>query len=66
MSPGCLNKDKNSKKCNCTYSGCPRHGVCCECLQHHLGQKQLPACCFSPEVEKTYDRSIERFIETWR
>lgn len=51
--------------CTCTYSGCPRHGRCCECLSYHLASKQLPACCFPPEVEKTYDRSFARFIKTW-
>jgi len=25
--------------------------------------KELPACCFTPEVEKTYDRSFKRFVE---
>jgi len=24
---------------------------------------ELPACCFPPEVEKTFDRSIKKFIE---
>jgi hypothetical protein len=25
--------------------------------------KQLPACCFPNEVERTYDRSFERFAQ---
>lgn len=66
MSPTCANKQKNTAVCTCTYSGCPRHGVCCECLQYHLASKQLPACCFTPEAEKTYDRSFKKFIETWK
>ncbi len=57
-------KEKNSKECNCTYSGCPRKGVCCDCITHHRKKGELPACYFSEEVEKSYDRSIERFIET--
>jgi hypothetical protein len=54
-------KSSNARFCNCTYPGCERHGVCCECLQYHLGMRQLPACCFPKEVERTYDRSFERF-----
>jgi len=57
----CKLKD-NLKNCPCTYEGCPRKGVCCDCLSHHLQKKQLPACCFSKETESTYDRSFERFI----
>ena len=54
---------QNTRKCVCTYPGCPRHGKCCECLAYHLESEELPACCFPPEVEKTYDRSFGRFIE---
>ncbi|MFH1656197.1 MAG: DUF6485 family protein [Candidatus Nealsonbacteria bacterium] len=56
-------KDKNSIDCKCTYLGCPRKGICCECLRHHLESDELPACYFSTETEKTFDRSIERFIK---
>jgi hypothetical protein len=35
--------------------------MCCECLHYHLGMRQLPACCFPKDVERTYDRSFERF-----
>lgn len=55
---------KNLKSCPCTYPGCKRKGICCECIRHHVENRELPACCFSPEVEKTYDRSMERFIQT--
>ena len=58
----CPNKTKNDKACNCTYPGCARHGVCCECLAYHRAQGQLPACYFTAEQEKTWDRSIEHFI----
>lgn len=54
----------NQLKCSCTYPGCPHHGKCCECMDYHLGMKQLPACCFPPEVEKTYDRSFRKFVHT--
>jgi len=56
-------KAANTKNCNCTYSGCPRKGICCECLAYHLNMNELPACCFPKDIEKTYDRSFEKFIE---
>ena len=59
----CKNKKKNLTICNCSYDPCERKGTCCECLHYHRTKGQLPACYFSPEVEKTYDRSIRKFIE---
>ncbi len=56
-------KDGNLEKCNCTYEPCPRKGVCCDCLTYHLKSRQLPGCCFPDDVEKTYNRSFERFAE---
>jgi len=56
-------KLKNLKTCPCTYPGCPRKGICCECLRHHLENDELPACCFSAEAEKSYDRSINKFMK---
>jgi hypothetical protein len=56
-------KETNIENCNCTYGGCSRKGVCCECLSYHLKMKQLPACCFPDNIEKTYDRSFEKFAE---
>lgn len=52
---------RNQKRCSCSYSPCPRKGICCECLEFHLNQRELPACCFPPEAERTYDRSFEHF-----
>ena len=54
---------KNKKICNCTYEPCSRKGICCECISYHLENNELPACYFPDEVEKTYDRSIEKFIQ---
>ncbi len=59
----CSNAKSNIDACNCTYPGCPRKGNCCECLHYHLAVNQLPACAFTDEVEKTWDRSFERFAE---
>jgi len=56
-------KEENIKDCPCTYPGCERKGICCECIKYHWGRGELPACFFSKEVEKTYDRSIKKFIE---
>lgn len=54
--------ETNRLKCNCTYEPCPRKGICCECISYHRELGELPACYFPPGVERTYDRSIERFI----
>jgi hypothetical protein len=65
MAFDCEKLKSNMEFCNCTYAGCPRMGNCCACLQYHLNQKQLPACCFPEDAEKTWDRSFRKFIETW-
>jgi len=57
------NIQANKSRCNCTYEPCSRKGKCCECIAYHLEREELPACCFSPEIEGTYDRSISRFIQ---
>ncbi|MFH1424716.1 MAG: DUF6485 family protein [archaeon] len=54
--------NQENADCPCTYS-CEKHGKCCECLKYHLGRNELPACCFSSETEKTYDRSFQKFAE---
>jgi len=56
-------KKKNLKNCACTYPGCERKGICCECLRYHLEKDELPGCCFSSVTEAGYDRSIKKFIE---
>lgn len=53
----------NLQRCNCTYEPCSRKGICCECIVYHWRLKELPACFFSPQAERTYDRSIRKFIE---
>ncbi|MBU1133912.1 MAG: hypothetical protein KJ569_03245 [Candidatus Omnitrophica bacterium] len=60
------NLGENKAKCNCTYEPCARKGVCCECIKYHLSAKQLPACFFSAQDERTYDRSINKFIQTYQ
>lgn len=56
-------KKNNQVKCNCTYEPCPRKGICCDCITYHKKYNELPACYFSDEAEKTYDRSISYFIK---
>ncbi len=57
------NFELNLTRCNCTYEPCSRKGICCECISYHKSLGQLPACLFPDDVEKTYDRSIRRFVE---
>ena len=67
MSPAktCDNFDGNMKSCNCTYEPCPRKGTCCECIEYHRSHRQLPACFFPADAERTYDRSYRKFIEVY-
>ena len=46
-------KKKNSNDCPCSYSVCPRRGICRECIKYHRQNNELPACYFTPEAEKT-------------
>jgi hypothetical protein len=55
-------KQSSLKNCNCTYP-CDKNGICCECIAYHRKRKELPACYFDEETEKTYDRSIKRFLK---
>ncbi len=55
-------KDINIKRCNCSYSPCPRKGICCECLAYHRSRRELPACFFPDYAEATWDRSYEHFV----
>jgi len=58
----CENQKQNKADCSCTYEPCSRKGMCCECIKYHWGAGELPGCLFPPEVERTYDRSLERFL----
>jgi len=59
------NEEKNLQNCNCTYEPCSRKGNCCECVAYHRSSKELPACFFPDDVERTYDRSFRKFIQTY-
>ena len=57
--------EQNREMCGCTYTSCSKSGMCCECLQSHFQRGELPGCLFPEDVEKTYDRSIERFVQAF-
>ena len=59
-------QEKNLKHCTCTYEPCSKKGICCECIAYHRSMGELPGCLFPKDVEKTYDRSIERFVKTFQ
>jgi hypothetical protein len=56
-------KEKNLNDCPCTATNRERKGICCECIKYHRKNNELPACYFSKKTEKSFDRSIKRFIE---
>lgn len=53
----CPGLAKNLLVCTCTYS-CAKKGKCCECIAYHRDSGEFPACFFTAEGEKTYDRSF--------
>jgi len=57
-------QETNKKNCNCTYP-CSKKGICCECVSYHRNMGQLPACYFPDDIERTYDRSIENFVQLY-
>ncbi|MGB9823770.1 MAG: DUF6485 family protein [Candidatus Hydrothermia bacterium] len=62
----CKKEFNLNKRCTCSYPVCSRKGICCDCIAYHRSQGELPACYFPPEAERTYDRSIEYFIEVYK
>ncbi len=68
----CVNLMKNKQICTCTYTLtgtselCPRKGLCCECIAYHREAGQMPGCLFPPDSEKSYDRSIRKFVEGYK
>jgi hypothetical protein len=49
--------------CPCTYPGCPRHGICRDCIAYHRKMGEFTACVFSKEAERTWDRSFRKLAE---
>ncbi len=56
-------QENNKARCNCSYEPCPRKHKCCECLHYHRKSDELPACFFTDEYERTYDRSVANFLK---
>ncbi len=65
MANQCQKYEENVERCNCSYPNCPRKGNCCQCIQYHLSRNELPACVFPDDVEETYDRSFDKFVEVY-
>ena len=59
----CPNLEINLQSCNCSYGYCDKKGKCCECVRYHRSLGELPGCFFPDDVERTYDRSIKRFVD---
>ena len=59
-------KEANLARCNCSWPSCSRKGVCCDCVAYHLKSRELPACAFPAEAERTYDRTFEHFAKLVR
>jgi hypothetical protein len=59
-------QEKYKATCTCSYEPCARKGICCECIDYHWRHGELPGCLFPPQVERTYDRSLARFIACYQ
>ena len=57
-------KEINLTQCTCSYP-CSNKGICCECVRYHRERGEIPGCFFPKDAEKTYDRSIKKFIEVY-
>lgn len=53
-------------KCACTDMSCSKRGSCCACVTYHRDRNEVPGCLFSPEGERSYDRSRANFIRDCR
>ncbi|MFP4384824.1 MAG: hypothetical protein ACLFSE_12330 [Spirochaetia bacterium] len=40
----CENRKQNEQGCTCGSTGCPRHGICCECIRYHRENGGTPGC----------------------
>ena len=56
-------KEENLKDCGCTYPGCSRKGMCCQCVRYHRMKGAIPGCFFPRDAEKTYNRSMMNLFE---
>lgn len=56
-------QNENKMDCTCTYTTCSRRGMCCECVQYHRSNNEIPGCFFPPAAERSYNRSVENFVK---
>ena len=56
----------DASKCTCTYLSCDKRGNCCQCVSYHQKKGEVPGCFFTPEGERTYDRSKANFVRDCR
>ena len=49
-------------QCPCTYN-CSKRGKCCECVAYHSANGEFPACFFSKEAERAYDRGFLALVK---
>lgn len=56
-------ENNSSIQCSCTHYSCGNHGKCCDCVANHRSSGEFPACFFSAEMEKTYNRSFEALVK---
>jgi len=55
--------DETKLECPCTKEGCANNSKCEPCVARHVGMGNFPACFFSAEAEKLYDRSFEALVK---
>lgn len=49
--------------CHCTYTpACSRKGNCCQCVAFHRKRGEATGCMFTPEGERSYDRSLANLM----
>jgi hypothetical protein len=42
-SPNCPSRPRNNSICPCDEAGCSRHGLCCDCIRYHWGNRSWPS-----------------------
>ncbi|MEM4703342.1 MAG: hypothetical protein QXP53_02570 [Candidatus Pacearchaeota archaeon] len=58
----CPNKKDNENACPCPFPECPRHGICCECLQYHK-TIEFPTACTKGFKNGFTDEEMEEVLD---
>ena len=48
--------------CKCTYESCSRKGNCCQCVAFHRERGEATGCMFTPDGERSYDRTLKSLM----